>query len=126
MPAYDDLRFSPPAPVARVMLRSLQTDARCDDIELLLDSGADVTLVPKTAAEQLGLIPDPHENYELMSFDGSRSFAETIVLDLILEGKAFRGKYLLIDPAIGVLGRDVLNHLRIVLNGPGERWSVQN
>jgi hypothetical protein len=126
MPSYDDARFDPSAPVARVMLRCVPTGTRCDGIELLVDSGADVTLIPKTAADRLGLVPIPLERCELMGFDGSRSFAETVILDVILEGRAFRGKYLLIDDSIGVLGRDVLNHLKIVLDGPGKRWYAPN
>jgi hypothetical protein len=126
MLAYDDVHFDPPAPVARVTPRDPQTGTRSGDIELLVDSGADVTLVPKATADALALVPGPTDRYELMGFDGSRSFAPAVVLDLILQGKAFRGRYLLIDASIGVLGRDVLNHLLIVLNGPGLCWSQQN
>ena len=61
-----------------------------------------------------------------MGFDGSRSFAGAVVLDLLLEGRAFRGRYLLIDGTVGVLGRDVLNHLVILLDGPNSHWIEQS
>jgi hypothetical protein len=37
--------------------------------------------------------------------------------------RVFRGPYLLIDNETGVLGRDVLNHLTLLLDGPQQRWS---
>lgn len=51
MPAYDGNRFEPPAPVARVSLRH----SGGDPVEVLmsLDSGADVTLLPRRAVESL-------------------------------------------------------------------------
>ena len=46
MPEYDADRFHPPAPVASVSLRNVQSGAGVSDVRLLLDSGADVTLLP--------------------------------------------------------------------------------
>jgi hypothetical protein len=53
MPAYDAARFDPPAPVALVVLRNPNTGAVCPDVPLLLDTGADVSLVPQAAVSQL-------------------------------------------------------------------------
>jgi hypothetical protein len=46
MPAYDATLFAPPAPLARVTLRNPVSGAVLPDVPMLLDSGADVTLVP--------------------------------------------------------------------------------
>ena len=43
MPAYDGVHFDPAAPVARVILRCPQTASQVADVQVLLDSGADVT-----------------------------------------------------------------------------------
>jgi len=40
---------------------------------MLLDTGADVTLIPKSAVDQLGVVHGSEEECELMGFDGSRS-----------------------------------------------------
>ncbi len=53
-----------------------------------------------------------------MGFDGSRSLAKVVVLDMILVGKTFRRRYLVTDTPRGIIGRDVLNHLSIAMNGP--------
>jgi hypothetical protein len=126
MPSYDGVHFDPPAPVARVILRCPQTASQVADVQVLLDSGADVTLLPRAAAIQLGIVTTLEQRFELMGFNGSRSFADAVFLDVILLGKAYRGWYLLTDDPCGVLGRDVLNHLSIRLNGPGLVWSASN
>ena len=46
MTPYDAGRFSPAAPVAQVKLRQLDTRATVTNVSMLIDSGADVTLVP--------------------------------------------------------------------------------
>ena len=55
MPSYDATHFDPPAPVARVTLRNPHSGATVADVLLLLDTGADITLLPRTAVEQLGV-----------------------------------------------------------------------
>ncbi len=49
MPAYDATAFHPPAPVALVTLRSPETQSAVHDIPMLLDTGADVSLLPRGA-----------------------------------------------------------------------------
>jgi len=53
MPAYDATRFEPPAPLARVILRNPDTSTTWSDVPMLLDSGADVTLIPQTAVKKM-------------------------------------------------------------------------
>lgn len=47
MPAYDDYFFDPPAPLAKVTPRVQEHDTILPDVSMLLDSGADVTLIPQ-------------------------------------------------------------------------------
>jgi hypothetical protein len=49
MPAYDEHFFTPSAPLARVTLRHPENDTIVSDVPTLLDSGADVTLIPQTS-----------------------------------------------------------------------------
>jgi hypothetical protein len=75
MPAYDAGLFNPPAPLARATLRNQDNGLTVSQVPMLLDSGADVTLIPQTFVNQLGLTVDPNEGYELMGFDGNISMA---------------------------------------------------
>src|SRR5437870_434267 len=107
MPSYDALRYDPPAPIAQVTLRAIN-GATVPDVLLLLDTGADVTLLPRGAVARLGVNLDPGLRYELVGFDGSRTTNQAVDLDMIFLQKAFRGRYLLVDDDRGILGRDVL------------------
>jgi hypothetical protein len=44
-------------------------------------------------------------------------------LDMIFLARAFRGRYLLIEEDRGILGRDILNHVTLLLDGPRQQWS---
>ncbi len=125
MPAYDSISFDPPAPVARVSLRDPNTGATSDEISALLDTGADVTLLPRLAASEVGVVGETGASYELAGFDGRISVAQSAELDLLFLGKAIRGRYLLYDQDYGILGRDVLNLVSLLMNGPHQAWSGQ-
>jgi hypothetical protein len=88
---------------------------------MLLDSGADATLLPRSAVGSLG-ISGTGERYRLLAFDVTASESEAVRADLIFLGRRFRGRFLLLDAEVGVIGRDVLNHLRLLLDGPDSRW----
>ena len=121
MPPYDDT-FSPPAPIATVSLRHPGTGLTVPDIPMLIDSGADVTLIPRPSVDLLGLEIALDETYELKSFDGSTSVSNAVELDLIFLQKAFKGRFLLMNEKCGILGRDVLNHIVLTLDGPHLTW----
>jgi hypothetical protein len=122
MPAYDATQFEPPAPLARVILRNQDTGAVWSDVPMLLDSGADVTLIPQTAVKVLGAAVVPDRHYELVSFDGSISLASVVRLELIFCRRTFRGQFLLIDQAWGILGRNVLNAVSLLFDGAHLVW----
>lgn len=124
MPLYDTTRYSPPAPVALVSLRPTSGGRTISNVPMLIDTGADVTLVPRASVAQLGVMLLPGAGYELIGFDGTRTRADAVDLELLFLSKAFRGRYLLIDDEHGILGRDVLASVALVFNGPRQEWSV--
>jgi hypothetical protein len=123
MPSYDASHFDPPARVAHVTLRNPHSGVTVSDVLLLLDMGADITLLPRTAVEPLGVPLLAGQQYELMGFDGSKSFAPAVMLDVLFLKHAFRGRYLLIEEERGILGRDILNHVSVLLDGLQQQWS---
>ena len=60
--------------------------------------------------------------YELAAFDGSKSVAPVAVLDMIFLNRVYRGRYVLIEGESGVIGRDVLNHVALLFDGPQQQW----
>jgi len=122
MPDYDARDFAPPAPVASVTLRAQDGRATVSDVRMLIDSGADMSLIPESLIGQLGLDTADEPTYELMAFDGTKSVARSVQCELAFLGRAYRGRYLVVADSIGILGRDVLNQVCLVLDGPRGTW----
>src|SRR5947199_10452515 len=117
MPAYDSDILSPPGPLARVSIRAPNSGKRIGDVPMLIASGADLTLLPVTVVEQLGLdVPKEHD-YELAGFDGSKSVARSVKLELAFLPRMCKRRFILLDSACGILARYVLNHFPNQLDG---------
>jgi predicted aspartyl protease len=125
MPEYDVENFDPPAPVAYVTLRNPVTGAFLQGVTMLIDTGADATVLPRTYVEKLGVEPDKDKVYEAMGFDGQSSMVNMAELELEFLGRKFKGQFLLVDQPIGYLGSNILNNLRILLDGPRGKWNEQ-
>jgi hypothetical protein len=126
MPNYDAERFDPPAPLARLTLRHPINNQQVTDVWMLLDSGADVTLIPRTSLPPLELEVDSTQVYELLAFDGTVSVTFPIHVDLVFLNRVFHGQFLVIEAEWGILGRDILNFVPVVLNGPALTWHEFN
>jgi predicted aspartyl protease len=122
MPKYDVENFDPPAPVAYVSLQDPETGASLSNVPVLIDTGADVTLLPANYVEQLGMKPVRDIAYEIQGFDGEPKLAKMVELELVFLGRKFSGQFLLIDQPIGILGRNILNVLSITFDGPRGKW----
>lgn len=57
---------------------------------MLIDSGADATLLPRSAVASLG-IAGTGERYSLMAFDGTTTKSEAAHVDLVFLNGRFRG-----------------------------------
>lgn len=122
MPEYDNENYNPPAPVAYVTLRNTATGEILSNVPMLVDTGSDTTLLPSEAVKKLGVDAEEDAKFEVQVFDGDTKFLKVVKLELHVLDKKFRGEYLLIDRPIGILGRNVLNNLRILFDGPRRKW----
>ena len=125
MQKYAAEDFDPPAPVAYVVLRNLTTGASLDNVPLLIDTGADVTALPLAYVEKLGIKPDKHKFYEAIGFDGQSRIVNMVELEIEFLDCKFKGQFLLVDQPTGFLGRNILNNLRILFDGPRGEWGEQ-
>jgi hypothetical protein len=123
MQAYDAVRFDPPAPLALVTVESEQLGIVIHDVPMLLDTGEDVSLLPLSQVGSLASLDA--KQYELQAFDGTKSTAPAVTAELQFLGKSFRGQFLLIDSWHGVLGRNILNNLSLLFDGPSRKWTEQ-
>jgi hypothetical protein len=122
MPEYDADNFNPPAPVAYVVLRNSATGVVLSNVPMLIDTGADATLLPSVAIEKLEIEAEEDANFEVQVFDGQIKQLKSVKLELYFLDKKFVGEYLLIDQPMGILGRNILNNVRILFDGPRGEW----
>jgi hypothetical protein len=124
MPQYDSFSFSPPAPIAKVTLLNPRTSLQTSDVPMLLDTGADVTLLPTPYLQNLGLNLDSGRKFELAGFDNQKSITTLVEIHIILSGKTVRGEYFLIDQDYGIIGRNILNLFKITFDGKSLKWEI--
>ncbi len=122
MPSYDAQEFQPPAAVAAVTLCTQDGHKSVSGVVMLIDSGSDVSLIPESSVRLMGLEASGEKYYELMAFDGSKSVTKSVQCQLIFLRRSFRGAYLIVEGTTGILGRDILNHISLVLDGPRLNW----
>jgi hypothetical protein len=91
-----------------------------------IDSASDVSLIPESLTRQLGLIAREEEDCEVQAYDGTRSVARSVECELIFLRRAFAGTYLVMEGPIGILGRDILNYVSLVLDGPRLEWKEEH
>lgn len=124
MNSYNSALFSPPAPVALVTLLNPDNNLEQLNVPMLLDTGADLTLVPQGSVENLRIDLSLSRQFELAGFDNKKSFSRVAILHLIFDGKTFRGEFPVINQNYGVIGRNILNLLKIQFDGQNLRWEI--
>lgn len=121
-----DPTFDPPAPTARITIRNLETEKRLTDVEMILDTGSDISLLPLASIKAIGATPLVGKKFELVAFDGRSQEYQIFRLQTIFAGKRFTGNYCVIANPIGILGRDILNEFAIVFDGPNLEWKIES
>ena len=106
-----------------MIVRSPVTGRTVSNVSLLIDSGADVSFLPRGAIADV--IDDGEESakYEVEAFDGTKSLAPVVQMEIVFLGKSFRGQFLLVDGPYGFLGRNILNNVSLLLDGPALNWT---
>jgi len=110
--------YRPPFPVMRVVLRNADEGLRTAPEDALLDTGSDGSLVPISRLQQI-LAPAIADT-NIRSHWGEWRPAQLFVVDIELNGVTLPDIFV-VGNEIGneiVLGRNVLNKLRLVLDGP--------
>jgi predicted aspartyl protease len=117
-------RNSPPAPLALLNVAAIGSDDWATDIPALIDTGADLTVLPEQVAARLGLIPVEHT--PATGFDGHTSMLPVFAVQLVIRDFAPLEVEVLGGVAewYAILGRDVLNRFKLVLDGPNLRVEI--
>ena len=118
--------YEPPAPIARVKLRNSETLKTIADVPMLMDTGSDITLLPQSLCDEIGVEVSETESLNLEGFNQAVTEAFYVRLDFIFLNKIFRGKFLVYNQNEGIIGRDILNEFSILFDGVNLEWKAQD
>lgn len=119
MPAYEGGDVDPPAPVVRARIIG-PADSQAD-VPLLIDSGADVSAIPRSAANAVGAdIVRSRAAIQLVTGQEIRSDQADVAVEFLRF--RFRGTFLVLDSTHGIVGRNILNGLQLTLDGGHLEW----
>lgn len=110
--------YFPPAPFVDVVFVSAAEMLRTDPLPAFIDSGADGTIVPLAYLEEI--YAPPTVEMGLRSQWGERRSVMLYLVDVYIDGINLPGIEVVGDEQSEdiILGRDVLNRLRVLLDGP--------
>ena len=115
MPSYSR-DFDPPAPVVSGTIYCPVDHTRITTVLWEIDTGADISVVPQRVVDALKLIP--RRVLVTESYDGTQSQWPAYMVDLGMEEQEISDVEVIALPRQnGILGRDVLNHFIVTLNG---------
>ena len=115
----------PPAPFVHVTIRCQETGKALNDIAAQLDLAADRTVIPASAVRALGL--HPLDEVTVSGFGGQMLVVPTYRLEVGIRDLPAAAMEVLAHPEepYVLLGRDVLNRHRILLDGPGLAMKIE-
>jgi len=118
-----DASFVPPAPVLPVRVARPNAGEEGVALPMLVDTGADCTLVPIEVARQLQL---PVVDFiTVTGLGGARLTADVHAASLDVGGAVTIVRVVAL-PNEAILGRDALANLVVVLDGPARRLSIRS
>ena len=89
---------------------------------MLIDSGSDATLVPRQIVDALSIVTT-QETLAVELVNGERSALQVVRMQMKWDRYTVNGEFLVTDGDFGIIGRDILNRVRLLLNGPAQTWS---
>lgn len=115
-----DASYSPAAPVVDIIVKAAEEPIVTVEIEALVDSGADATLLPLAILEEVGA--SYYETRRMRGITSSASSVDLYLVTLQIGPVTIRGvrAVALLQSREALLGRDVLNQIRLTLDGPAE------
>ena len=119
-----DPRFAPPAPYVPVQLRNPDTGTTTT-ISAKIDSGADMSVLPQAVVANLAL--EPTGDILASGYDRKPVLLPTYNVTFEIQDYTIQDVEVTVSPRNDVLlGRDVLNHLILTLNGKEQTFDLKD
>lgn len=120
---YNDAILKPPGPVIDVSVRPAGQNAPVQSKLGELDTGAAISIIPHEIATQLRLTPE--RQVLMLGYDENETKRWTYIVDLEIAGYTLEAVSVVAAPRDTILlGRDVLNHFVITLDGKAQTFEI--
>lgn len=118
-----DSRHRPPAPILRAPVR-LSAGGPQTEIEFFVDTGADFSCLPASAVMSNSASPlGPAKRFR--RGDGSFGTLSTVWATVELLNQSIDGYCAVTNDSVGLLGRDILQHFKLTLDGPAGTLTLE-
>lgn len=117
-----DLSFSPPAPVLPIGVGGIDLGAPTTMVRMLVDTGADCTLIPVHVARALRL--PLVDRVELRGVGAEATPVSVHAARVLIAGVRIVARLMAFEDE-ALLGRDILNRFSLAIDGPGGWLSVE-
>ncbi|OCQ97927.1 hypothetical protein BCD67_01995 [Oscillatoriales cyanobacterium USR001] len=115
-----------PGPQAIIQIYSPQDPSLSAKVNAIVDSGAVLTAIPQWTIEE---IDDGNLEYTWITVKGAIGIGErrkTYIINLRLGNYYFPDlEVVALDKECALIGRDILNEYRVILDAPKGRWSIE-
>lgn len=116
--------YFPPAPILDVVFVAQPNGKRTDAVAGFVDTGADASIVPLYLLDQIGA--RYVTEHRVRSYFGEARKVHSYLVDVVIDDITLPGIEVVGDTVDETLiGRDVLNRLRLVLDGPRQQIQVR-
>ncbi|MBE2202471.1 MAG: aspartyl protease family protein [Anaerolinea sp.] len=115
---YDGDVYDPAAPIVEIVVSHTSPGGLAETLSALVDSGADATMLPINILTRVGA--RFLETRQMRGVTGHRLVVDTYLVTIRLGPHTLHGiqSVAMREGIEAVVGRDVLNQLEVVLNGP--------
>ncbi len=122
MTSYNSV-FLPAAPILSIRLQHPHDDTRATPVQMLIDTGADLTCIPESAVSTLNLEKE-HATF-VGSYNGTIERRGIFHATLRIENYIIRRVRVVAIPGeIGILGRDILSAFTVTLRGKDQTFDI--
>ena len=120
---YDDITNDPPAPFLSIRISHPARPDAPLDLRAKVDTGADISALPNDIVNALRLAPSGE--LRVAGYDGQPTTVTVYAARVTLpDGQRGRLNVLTVPTEYALLGRDLVNHLRLLLDGPAHTLEV--
>ena len=120
-----DVRYRPfPLPRVTATFSGGHEDRRATFDDVIPDTGADLSLLPERDGEAIGLRASPYFTIAVRGIIGPSVTAVVYRATVEVGGHYCRSLIQVVESAERILGRDVLNQLRVTFDGPARRVEI--